>query len=97
MAEQAGESPRPARPKTIDALFQKGYDVMTSAQPIASEYSVCDKLESVTLVDAENNAIGSCGKIAAHRAGKLHRAFSILIANQDGEVVYIVTPAPAGY
>ena len=60
---------------------------MTSAQPIASEYSVCDKLESVTLVDFENNAVGSCGKITAHRAGKLHRAFSILITNQDGELL----------
>ena len=31
--------------------------------------------------------VGSCGKIAAHREGKLHRAFSILITNQDGELL----------
>ena len=46
-----------------------------------------DDLESVILVDAGNNVVGSCGKIAAHREGKLHRAFSILITNQDGELL----------
>lgn len=44
-----------------------------------------DDLESVTLVDVDDNAIGACGKIAAHREGRLHRAFSILIGNPDGE------------
>ena len=39
------------------------------------------------LVDDENNIIGKCGKIAAHREGKLHRAFSILITNPDGELL----------
>ena len=60
---------------------------MTRTQAMASEYSVRDELESVTLVDAENNTIGSCGKIAAHRDGNLHRAFSILISNPDGELL----------
>ena len=46
-----------------------------------------DEHESVTLVDADNNVVGSCGKIAAHREGRLHRAFSILIANPDGELL----------
>jgi isopentenyl-diphosphate delta-isomerase len=54
---------------------------------MASEFSIRDELESVTLVDAQNNVIGSCSKIAAHRAGKLHRAFSILIANPGGELL----------
>jgi len=54
---------------------------------MTSEHSMRDELESVTLVDAENNVIGQCGKIAAHRCGKLHRAFSILISNQDGELL----------
>lgn len=45
------------------------------------------ELESVTLVDAEDNVVGSCGKIAAHRSGKLHRAFSILISNLNGELL----------
>jgi isopentenyl-diphosphate delta-isomerase len=57
------------------------------AQPIESKYLVRDELESVVLVDAENNAIGSYGKIDAHRDGKLHRAFSILITNPDGELL----------
>ena len=46
-----------------------------------------DDLESVILVDARNNVIGSCGKLAAHREGRLHRAFSILISNPDGALL----------
>ena len=46
-----------------------------------------DDLEFVTLVDAENHVLGACGKLAAHREGKLHRAFSILITNPDGELL----------
>ena len=46
-----------------------------------------DDQESVILVDPGNNVIGSCDKITAHREGKLHRAFSILITNQDGELL----------
>lgn len=57
------------------------------AQPIESKYLLRDERESVILVDARNNAIGSYGKIDAHRDGKLHRAFSILIANPDGELL----------
>ena len=52
-----------------------------------STVSPRDHLESVTLVDAENNAIGAYSKLAAHRSGKLHRAFSILITNPDGELL----------
>ena len=46
-----------------------------------------DALETVALVDADDNVIGSCDKITAHREGKLHRAFSILITNPDGELL----------
>lgn len=46
-----------------------------------------DALESVILVDAGDNVVGSCGKLAAHREGRLHRAFSILITNPDGELL----------
>lgn len=60
---------------------------MTIAQQITPEYSVRDELETVTLVDAKNNVIGPCGKIAAHQAGQLHRAFSILITNPAGELL----------
>jgi isopentenyl-diphosphate delta-isomerase len=52
-----------------------------------SETALCDDQESVTLVDAENQVIGSCDKITAHREGKLHRAFSILITNPGGELL----------
>ena len=52
-----------------------------------TEVSPRDALESVILVDGENNVIGSCNKITAHREGKLHRAFSILITNHDGEML----------
>jgi isopentenyl-diphosphate delta-isomerase len=44
-------------------------------------------VEVVTLVDADDQTLGPCGKIEAHRAGKLHRAFSILITNPDGELL----------
>ena len=46
-------------------------DHLVNAQPLKREYSARDELETVTLVDTENNAIGSCGKISAHRDGKL--------------------------
>jgi isopentenyl-diphosphate delta-isomerase len=46
-----------------------------------------DEAELVTLVDATDGTLGPCGKIAAHRAGRLHRAFSILITNPDGELL----------
>ena len=46
-----------------------------------------DHQESVILVDAGNNVVGSCGKLAAHREGRLHRAFSILITNPRGELL----------
>ena len=62
-------------------------DHLVNAQPLKREYSARDELETVTLVDAENQAIGAYGKIAAHRDGKLHRAFSILISNPDGELL----------
>jgi len=58
---------------------------MNRPLPRATGVSLADECESVTLVDAENNVVGSCGKIAAHRDGKLHRAFSILITNPEGE------------
>ena len=60
---------------------------MTRSLPTVSMVSPRDAQETVTLVDAEDNAIGSCGKITAHSEGKLHRAFSILITNHDGELL----------
>jgi isopentenyl-diphosphate delta-isomerase len=46
-----------------------------------------DALESVILVDAGDNVVGSCGKLSAHREGRLHRAFSILIFNHEGALL----------
>ncbi len=45
------------------------------------------KEEHVILVDAEDNAIGSGEKIATHKEGKLHRAFSIFLFNDAGEIL----------
>lgn len=41
----------------------------------------------VVLVDAEDNAIGTADKLEAHRAGRLHRAFSVFIFNDGGEML----------
>jgi len=46
-----------------------------------------DAEEFVTLVNAHNEVAGSCEKLAAHREGKLHRAFSILISNTEGALL----------
>lgn len=39
--------------------------------------------EMVVLVDDNDNEVGHCEKIEAHRLGKLHRAFSVIICDQD--------------
>jgi isopentenyl-diphosphate Delta-isomerase len=44
-------------------------------------------LTKVILVDEQDNAIGSCDKIAAHQQGLLHRAFSVFIFNSKGEML----------
>lgn len=38
----------------------------------------------VILVDATDTPVGRCEKLAAHRAGVLHRAFSVFIFDADG-------------
>jgi len=43
--------------------------------------------EVIILVDEKDNQIGSGEKLAVHRAGKLHRAFSILVFNSQGELL----------
>ena len=58
---------------------------MTKTLSSARGGSPLDEEEFVTLVDADDQTLGSSGKIEAHRAGKLHRAFSILITNPDGD------------
>jgi isopentenyl-diphosphate Delta-isomerase len=42
---------------------------------------------SVILVDPKDRRVGTAGKMAAHRSGQLHRAFSIFIVNRRGSVM----------
>lgn len=44
-------------------------------------------MEKVVLVDENDQEIGSMDKLEAHVQGVLHRAFSILIFNSDGEML----------
>ena len=44
-------------------------------------------MANVILVDESDNEIGSEEKLAAHRKGLLHRAFSIIIFNSSGEML----------
>jgi isopentenyl-diphosphate Delta-isomerase len=43
--------------------------------------------EQLILVDEGNRAIGSAGKEAIHRAGQLHRAFSIFMVDERGRLL----------
>jgi isopentenyl-diphosphate delta-isomerase type 1 len=43
--------------------------------------------EQLILVDERNRAAGSAGKTAIHRAGLLHRAFSIFVVDARGRIV----------
>src|SRR5262245_1626705 len=44
-------------------------------------------MDQVILVDEQDNEIGTMEKMQAHREGRLHRAFSILIFNPKGELM----------
>ncbi len=41
----------------------------------------------VILVDEQDNPLGPCEKIEAHRKGLLHRAFSVFIFNSRGDML----------
>jgi len=43
--------------------------------------------EQLILVDERNHAVGTDGKDAVHRKGLLHRAFSIFLADAQGQIV----------
>lgn len=43
--------------------------------------------EQVILVDREDNPIGLMSKMEAHEKGVLHRAFSVFILNNKGEIM----------
>lgn len=44
-------------------------------------------MEEVVLVDERDNAIGTSEKLAAHKEGQLHRAFSIFLFNSKGKML----------
>jgi isopentenyl-diphosphate delta-isomerase len=44
-------------------------------------------MDNVILVDEQDNVTGTMEKIRAHREGVLHRAFSILLFNDRGEIL----------
>ena len=44
-------------------------------------------MEEVVLVDEFDNTIGTMEKMEAHRSGKLHRAFSVILFNSEGEML----------
>ena len=44
-------------------------------------------MDHVILVDELDNAVGTMEKMEAHRKGKLHRAFSVLLFNSKGEML----------
>lgn len=43
--------------------------------------------EIIVLVDENDNQIGTGEKMAVHRAGKLHRAFSVFVFNSKGKML----------
>jgi isopentenyl-diphosphate delta-isomerase len=46
-----------------------------------------DQLERVILVDADDRPLGTAAKLEAHRRGLLHRAFSVLIDDDAGNIL----------
>lgn len=54
-------------------------------QPQAQKTAISPR--SVLLVDANDTLLGVAEKIHAHKQGLLHRAFSIFIFNNDGDVL----------
>ena len=45
------------------------------------------KEPKVILVDKNDHQIGTMGKLQAHVEGKLHRAFSVFLFNNEGELI----------
>lgn len=44
-------------------------------------------MEHVVLVDEHDREVGTMEKMEAHRVGRLHRAFSVLVFNSKGELL----------
>ncbi len=49
--------------------------------------NAADSEELVVLVDEDDRVVGTEGKMAAHIAGKLHRAVSVFVFNTDGQLL----------
>lgn len=43
--------------------------------------------EQVILVNSKDEALGTMGKLEAHEKGLLHRAFSVFVFNENGELL----------
>jgi len=52
---------------------------------VAGENGVA--LQTMVLVDENDRQIGLCEKMEAHRRGLLHRAFSVIIKNDAGQIL----------
>lgn len=46
-----------------------------------------DRVEKVILVDHEDQPVGTAGKLPAHAAGLLHRAFSVFLFDAEGRLL----------
>lgn len=46
-----------------------------------------NKEEQVVLVDEQNEVLGYMGKLEAHKKGLLHRAISVIVFNDKGEML----------
>lgn len=46
-----------------------------------------NKEEQVVLVDEQNEVLGYMGKLEAHKRGLLHRAISVIVFNNKGEIL----------
>lgn len=46
-----------------------------------------DAIEEVIVVDHNDQSLGTAGKLEVHRTGQLHRAFSILVFNSQGDLL----------
>ncbi|MEQ9229243.1 MAG: isopentenyl-diphosphate delta-isomerase, partial [Cyclobacteriaceae bacterium] len=44
-------------------------------------------IDEVILVDKDDQELGTCEKMEAHKLGLMHRAFSVLLYNSKGEML----------
>ena len=44
-------------------------------------------MEHVVLVDENDRTVGTMEKLEAHRKGVLHRAFSVILFNDEGKLL----------